>query len=221
MVESREAYVDGLEIGFSLVRQRNVGAVERLVQRLRRNGGARVFKTHDVPAADFDAVCAAVPELRVLTLHRDFRDTVVSRYFYLRYYWRTDPSLGPLTPRFAGFLAEIGGMPDHEALEALLETELVREWAREWMAFEQPFTTPHAIRISYAGMLDESEFRKLSDFTGLPVRKRKAFVAEQRQETQETGREGKARFNRRGLTGEWREWWTEKQGAWLLSLVSG
>ena len=25
-------------------------------------------------------------------------------------------------------------MPDHEALEALLETELVRVWAREWRA---------------------------------------------------------------------------------------
>ncbi len=75
------------------------------------------------------------------------------------------------------------------------------------------------MRVSYARMLDESEFPRLAEFTGLPVRKRMAFLAEQREETRETGREGKVRFNRRGLVGEWREWWTEKQGAWLASLA--
>ena len=86
MAESQEVYVDGLAMGFSLAKQRAAEAVEDLARRLRRDAGAvRVFKTHDVPSADFDAVCAAMPELRVLTMHRDFRDTVVSRYFYLRY----------------------------------------------------------------------------------------------------------------------------------------
>ncbi len=75
------------------------------------------------------------------------------------------------------------------------------------------------MRVSYARMLDESEFPRLAEFTGLPVRKRMAFVAEQREETRETGREGMVRFNRRGLVGEWREWWTEEQGAWLASLA--
>lgn len=40
----------------------------------------------------------------------------------------------------------------------------------------------------------------LAEFTGLPIRKRKAFADEQRQEMRETGREGKARFNRGGLS---------------------
>lgn len=222
MADSRDVYVDGLEMGFGLTGEtRDAAAVEKLARFLRRNAGVRVFKTHDVASVDFDAVCGAMPGLRVLTMHRDFRDTVVSRYFYLRYYWRTDPALGPLPPGLSTFLAEVLGMPDHEALEALLETELVRDWAREWAAFEGPFTTPNAMRVSYEGMLDGTEFPRLAEFTGLPVRKRKAFVAEQQQETQETGREGKARFNRRGLVGEWREWWTEEQGAWLASLAGG
>ena len=221
MAGSRDVYVDGLAMGFSLAKERDVVAVGNLVQRLRRDAGTvRVFKTHDVASADFDAVFAAMPELRVLTIHRDFRDTVVSRYFYVRYYWRTDPRLGPLSPRVAEFLSQIGEMADGDALEMLLESELVRGWAREWRAFEGPFTTPHAMRVSYAGMLDESEFARLVEFTGLPVRKRKAFADEQRQETEATGREEKARFNRRGLVGEWREWWTEEQGEWLASLVA-
>ena len=225
MAGVRDEYVDGLVMGFGLTGTRDAGAVDKLARRLRKNTTGVVFKTHDVPAWDFDTVCAAMPELRILTMHRDFRDTVVSRYFYLRYYWRTDPGLGPLPPEFASFLPEIGevqgreGMPDQEALEALLETQLVRGWAREWAAFEEPFTTPHAMRVSYTGMLDESEFAKLAEFTGLPLRKRKAFADEQRQETRETGRDGKARFNRRGRSGEWREWWTEEQGAWLMSLA--
>jgi hypothetical protein len=216
---ARSAYVDGLAVGFGLTGPSEPGAAGKLTEQLRRRAGLRVFKTHDVPGDAFDAVCGAMPGLRILTVHRDFRDTVVSRYFYLRYYWRTDPRLGPLSPGVAEFLAEIGAMPDHEALEALLETPLVRGWAREWAAFERPFTTPHARRVTYAGLLDGSELPGLAEFTGLPVKMRKAFAAEQQEETQRTGREGKARFNRRGLVGEWREWWTEEQGAWLGSLV--
>lgn len=218
MAGSREAYVNALSMGFGLAGTREAGAIEKLARRLRRNAEVRVFKTHDVPSWDFEVVCDAVPELRILTMHRDFRDTVVSRYFYLRYYWRTDSRLGPLSPKFAKFLTEIGDVPDHEALEALLETTLVRGWAREWAAFEGRFATPNAMRVNYEGMLDESEFPRLAEFTGLPLRKRKPFSAEQQQETQETGREGKARFHRRGRAGEWREWWTEEQGAWLESL---
>ncbi len=97
----------------------------------------------------------------------------------------------------------------------------MRCWAREWAAFEGPFTTRHALRVNYMGMLDESEFPRLAEFTGLPVRKRRPFAIEQQQETKETGRDGKSRFNRRGRAGEWREWWTEEQGAWLASLADG
>jgi hypothetical protein len=70
-------------------------------------------------------------------------------------------------------------------------------------------------------MLDESEFPRLVEFTGLPLRKGLPFSAEQKGETERTGRDGKARFNRRGLVGEWREWWTEEQGEWLASLLVG
>ncbi len=118
MADARDAYVDGLAMGFGLTGTREVDAVDKLASHLRRNAEGIVFKTHDVPSGDFDAVCAAVPELRILTMHRDFPDTVVSRYFYLRYYWRTDPRLGPLSSEVAKFLAGIGDMPDHEALEA-------------------------------------------------------------------------------------------------------
>ncbi len=220
MAEARDVYVDGLAMGFRLARTREDGAVERMAERLRSAGAGAVYKTHDVAARDFDALCAAMPELRVLTMRRDFRDTVVSRYFYLRYYWQTDPGLGALPTDFAQFLARTGAMPDREALAALLETETMAVWAREWAAFETPFTTPAALRVSYTGMLDESEFPRLSEFTGLPLRRPMTFTEEQHVETRETGREGRARFNRSGRAGEWREWFFESDAAKLEAVAS-
>ena len=219
MANSRDVYVNGLRLGFRLVPPCEAGAVEKLAAFFKRRPAVRVFKTHDVGAKDFDAICAAMPELRVLTLQRDFRDIVVSRHFYLRYYWKTDPALGALPPPIAQFLAEVDGMPDREALAVLLDTPFVRGWAREWGAFEAGFSTPHAIRLTYTGMLDESDFPRLTEFTGLGLRRRRAFKIEQEQETLHTGREGMARFNRKGRAGEWREWFSEEQGAALEGMA--
>ena len=219
MADSRDVYVDGLRLGFRLLPPCEPGAVEKLAAFFQRRPAVRVFKTHDVGAKDFDAICAAIPELRVLTLHRDFRDVVVSRYFYLRYYWRNDPRLGALPVPVAQFFARIGGMPDRAALAAMLDAPFMLAWAREWAAFEREFSTPHALRMRYAGMLDESDFPRLAKFTGLRLRKAKPFASEQAEETQQTGRTGMVRFNRRGRAGEWREWFTPEDGAMLESMA--
>ena len=73
--------------------------------------------------------------------------------------------------------------------------------------------------MHYTGMLDESDFPKLAEFTGLRLRKAKPFAKEQAEETQETGRTGMVRFNRRGCAGEWREWFTPEDGAMLESMA--
>ena len=177
-----------------------------------------VFKTHDVGPVEFAAVCAAVPELRVLTVSRDLRDSVVSRYFYFRYYWPERYAAGTLPGYFKDFLAKIGDAPDGEALRALLDAEFANGWAREWAAFEMPLGTERALRVTYSGMLDESEFGRIAEFTGLPLRRRRAFEIEQAQETQNTGREGRARFNRSGCAGGWRDWWSEAEGERLMAL---
>ena len=219
MAKSREVYVDGIRLGFRLVPPCEPGAVEKLAAFFQRRPAVKVFKTHDVGAKDFDAICAAMPELRVLTLHRDFRDVLVSRFFYLRYYWKSDPRLGALPRDVARFLNAVGGMPDRAALAALPDAPFVRGWAREWAAFEREFSTPHALRMRFTGMLDGSDFPRLAEFTGLPVRKAKPFAKEQAEETEQSGRTGMVRFNRRGCAGEWREWFTREAGAMLESMA--
>lgn len=219
MAQSRDAYVDCIRLGFRLVPPCDPDAIEKLAAFFRRRPAVRVFKTHDIGAKDFDTICAALPELRVLTLHRDFRDVLVSRYFYLRYYWKSDPRLGALPQDQARFFNAIGGLPDRAALAAMLDAPFLRSWAREWAAFEREFSTPHALRIRYEGMLDESDFPRLAEFAGLPLQKTKPFLKEQAEETEQTGRTGMRRFNRRGRAGEWREWFTPEDGITLQSVV--
>ena len=220
MTGSRDRYVDGLQMGFSLAAPRDPGAVGRLAEFLRRQSEVWVFKTHDVPSVDFDAVCAALPELRILTMRRDFKDVVVSRYFFMRHHWPTDPELGPPPKGFAEYLSGIGDAPDREALPALLETRVLHAWAREWAAFEGAFGTPHAIRMGYTALLDGSDHPRLEAFTGLPVQAIRHFAAEQEDETQQTGRVGNARFHRNGRAGQWRDWFTSDQGKQLDALAA-
>ena len=220
MTGSQDRYVDGLQMGFSLAGPREPGAVGKLADFLRGRPEVKVFKTHDVPSVDFDAVCAALPELRILTMKRDFKDVVVSRYFYMRHYWRTDPELGPPPAWFAEYLAGIGDAPDREALPALLDARVLRAWAREWAAFEGDFGTPRAIRLGYASLLDGSDYPRLEAFAGFPLQAIKDFAAEQQDETQQTGRIGNARFHRNGRAGQWRDWFGSDQGKQLDALAA-
>lgn len=215
---TQEVYVDGIQKGFRLAKVSEAGAVEKMAAAIARHPATQVFKTHDVAPRDFAALCAAVPGLRVLTVSRDLRDSVVSRYFYFRYYWPLRYAVETRPPRFQQFLEKIGDAPDGEALRVLLDEEFAEGWAREWAAFEAPFTTELALRVRYAGMLDGSEFETISAFIELPLKKAQSFKDQQSSETKMTGREGKERFNRSGREGEWREWWSEAEGERLLGM---
>lgn len=219
MAGSQDMYVDGLQMGFSLWKPHQPGALERLAEHLRSNPTVQVFKTHDVPSSDFDRLCAAIPELRILTLQRDFKDVALSRYFYMRHHWQTRPALGPMPLDFAQYLSQIGEAPDREALQLLLGSKVLRAWAREWAAFEGAFQTSRACRLEYTAMLDGSAEPSLEAFTGLQVRDIKAFESEQNAETSLTGRSGNARFHRVGRAGQWRDWFTAAQGMQLDTMA--
>ncbi len=198
-------HVDGTALGFDLRRASAGTAAQRLAGELRAADGGRVFKTHDVPAKDFAAVCAALPELRVLTVRRDFRDVLVSRYFYYRYYWPTEHALGPLPEFLARFFSAVEKADDCTALAQLIRSPLLGNWAEEWAAFEGELATPAALRVSYAGLLER--------FVGRTVPPVDSFAETQRAETAETGRAGAERFNREGKYGGWKDWLTAEEGA--------
>ena len=220
MTDSHCRYVNGLALGFKLRGASKPDAVTRLAETLRSMNEVQVFKTHDVPSRDFDTVCATLPELKLLTMRRDFRDVVVSRYFYYRYYWPTDPALGPLPEHLAKCFSEYNGVSDRRALTRLAGSPAVLNWAAEWSAFEGGFLTTHALRLRYEGLLDGTEQENLERFTGHCQPDLDSFAASQAEETAKTGRKGSRRFFRKGRCGQWRKWFTEEEGLALESLVS-
>ncbi len=214
--KSDDLYVNGWAIGFSLVQPSASDAGSKLAEVFAAHPRIKVFKTHDVHTRDFAALCDAIPGLQILTVHRDFRDTVVSRYFYLRYYWPSEPGHGEIPEESRDYLARNAETDDRTALADLVETDLLRKWAWEWAAFEGPLGTDKALRVTYDGMLDGSEFARVKKFTGLRRLKPRSFSGDQKRETKDTGRDGKARFNRSGRSGEWRDWFTAEQGVRLI-----
>ncbi len=217
--KSDDLYVNGWAIGFSLTTASEHGAITKLAETFAAHPHIKVFKTHDVHTRDFAAACDAIPGLRIMTVQRDFRDTVVSRYFYLRYYWPTESGFGPVPEEARDYLARNADTDDRTALADLVATDMLRKWAWEWAAFEGSLGTDKALRVTYDGMLDGTEFERIKKFTGLRRLKPGSFGGDQKKETKDTGRDGKARFNRSGRSGEWREWFTPAQGMRLMEVT--
>jgi hypothetical protein len=199
-------YLDCNALGFKLSAESDGEAHSRLVAALRSRATTCVFKTHDLPSKDFDAVCSTISELKIITMNRDFKDVAISRYFYYRYYWPTEPALGRLPPHLANFFSKISDLSDGDAISFLLEDPVLLGWLREWRAFESSFHTPRAIRLNYAKLLDGSETKRLERFVGCPCPRGKSFSTIQELETAQTGRNGNARFNREGRAGGWKGW---------------
>jgi Sulfotransferase domain len=212
-------YLNCTALGFSLDSPRADHAISNLEKSLGTIRGTHVAKTHDIPSKDFDAVCSAIPYVRILTLNRDFKDVVISRYFYCRYYWPSDPSLGPLPPEFSEFLESASHLPDRLALSALARSPLLENWALQWAAFEGEFSTSNAIRLRYESMLEGTDQSRLEEFTGISYSAIEPFREIQASETIDTGRAGSTRFNREGRCGQWKEWLTAEEGMVIDSVT--
>lgn len=183
-------YVDGRALGFRVRALGAEGAPGAMRELMRAAHGIVVFKTHDVPSKDFDVLCGAFPEVRVLTVSRDFKDVLVSRYFYYRYYWPDDPALGALPAHLSELFVAMRGLSDREGIGLLLGSAVLRGWAGEWVAFEGGFATSHALRVRYEGMIDGSEHEAIEAFSGHRMPPMDSFTERQRAETIDTGRRG-------------------------------
>jgi Sulfotransferase domain len=213
-------YLDCAAFGFSLDRPNNEMAIQRLATTLDARGEYPVFKTHDVPSKDFDRLCSTIPDLKILTIHRDFKDVVISRYFYYRYYWPTEPSLGVLGEPIAQFVDDVSALSDEDAISCLVNSPILATWVSEWKAFEGEFSTPNAMRLRYSEMLSGENLCELETFIGSPIRKCDSFEQQQEAETSLTGREGKSRFFRQGRSGQWKDLLTPEDVVTIDRLIT-
>jgi len=220
----RILYVNGLELGFRLNKASPEAAIARLAEALAsatadlaRNAPI-VLKTHDVPSRDFARVCSIIKDMRFITARRDFKDVVVSRYFYYRYFWKS--AYGKLPCCIAMDFGEISVLPDREALCVLLGMPVIDSWAREWAAFETEINREKCLRLNFEEMLDGTASVKLSEFCGCQISLLTNFARQQETETASSGRSGNARFHRRGISGEWKEWFSAEGGATLDEIAA-
>lgn len=214
MTASRCIYLDCAAMGFALdgavASEEAMLRLELALQEIETG----VIKTHDLPTLMFDAIVQRLPHVRLLTVRRDFKDVVVSRFFYYKCYWPTDPSLGPLSPSLEAYFRGLEGLDDREAILTLFGTDILFDWAREWAAFEPPFQTDRALRMTFEQITspDLGVARSLLEgFTGREWVVTGSFQSRQEGETSESGRIGPARFYRSGRTGQFREWFTDLQ----------
>lgn len=211
MADSHNAYVDCRKLGFFLKKPSHEDAPLKLRAAL----GAlpnRVFKTHDLASKDFDAAASVMPNIKIITIRRDFKDVVISRFFYYRYHWPANSTLGLLPSYLRSYFAEIDRRSDREAVRRLLQTRIIEIWSTEWAAFETEFSTSQGLRINFEDIAAEGITvlaKQLELFTGLKCDARIPFNRQQIGETETTGRTGSARFHREGRTGQYLEWFTE------------
>ncbi len=207
----RGRYIDCTALGFRIGNVSEPEAVNALRNLVNRSPEVGVFKTHDIPSKDFDAACAALPGVQIVTVSREFKDVVVSRYFYYRYYWETDPALGQMRPHLTAFFGSVRDLPDGEALRRLLGHAILKNWAAEWAAFEGPFTTRNAVRLSYEGMLIGQDRQKFERIIRQPFPAIPSFEEMRKWETSARGRQGPQHFYRKGRSGQWQEWFSVEQ----------
>jgi hypothetical protein len=211
--------LDATACGFSLFDPTPDDAIERVSQRIEETGSA-IYKTHDIGTKDFDRLCARMPELKVLTITRDFADVVVSRFHYYRYFWHAKRELGAFPDHLKPYFDKYENWDDVSALNDIVHTDLILNWASEWAAFEGPLDgVKNALRLNYTDF-EYSSLNKLWEFLALmPPNKLPTFSEIQATETANTGRDGNARFHRRGRSGESLQVFTTPS-LWLLRSIS-
>jgi hypothetical protein len=215
-------YLDGLELGFRVHEMSMENAPDKLVKRVGMRRAAvpaqipLIIKTHDISSRDLDALADRIENIRFILVHRDFKDVTISRYFYYRYFWPSNPDLGRMPNHLEEVFSPISYLADRDALKALIEGPLIQNWVSEWAAFETPFSTPKALRVSFTDMLDGSAFASVSDFLQFKVMPGPS-IEKRRLENEDSGRQ---RFYRRGASEEWREWFAPSDVALLDGLAS-
>jgi len=219
MLESPFQYVEAAPLGFNLRELSAEAASTLFANQLRSLLTPPVLKTHDIPSRDFDSLADALPEAKLFTISRNFKDVFISRYFYARYHWETSPHLGARPEHLNQALAPLDHLSDGDALSALIPSPLLSFWARNWAAFETKFSTRDAIRITYEDMLSGAHQWRLEEFTGRQYVEPPSFLEFQDDESVKHGRFGHARFNRVGRHGQWKDWFTNEQSAIIDSIA--
>jgi len=192
------------------------------------SSGSRVFKTHDLPLRLVPLFLEQNPDFWVFNIVRDFRDVMISRLMYSRYYL---PTLG--MPVECRFVAEHSHLTEIEMVRQFYGTPEMLDWLVQWKLFIEPVSHDRYVRLEYEALLEVDELHRTVELLGqklvpgglTPERVAEIAAASQFQEIDinlkqdRKQREVKTAFCRKGVSGDHERFLTKSQSDTLKLLM--
>jgi hypothetical protein len=153
--------------------KKNPKAISNLVDLINSSDKA-VFKSHDVSPVNWDEILKNIPELKITKITRDFKDVVISRYFYERYHIvRNDETNEKTKLRREETNKRIKSAVNNEqddikAINKLCYTDLFEKWLYNWKIFNLPDTNERVFKTRYEKLFEREEIERYMKFLDAP-----------------------------------------------------
>lgn len=190
--------------------------------------GSQVFKTHDLPLQLVPLFLDKNPDFWVVNVVRDFRDVLVSRLMYNRYYL---PAIGK--PSECAFVEANPHLSDVEITRQFYGTPEMIQWMIQWKMFSGLVYHNRYLRLEYERLLNRTYRKTAVESLGQCLLSRE--LSERRIEeitsTSEFNeidinlhrdrnqREVKTAFCRKGVAGDYAQMLTHRQSEALKILM--
>lgn len=177
-----------------------------------------LYKTHNASPRDFMSVVAEDREIKVVTIWRNFYDTLTSLIFYVA---RCRPRQKlSVEPAIESFLSEFGDLPDKAFLNLLIESRQrwVEQKLLQWLRFRHVVNSQNYFTTRFEEFLDdpESVVQKLAEFFDVELTEEKLaevieFISVDAMRAQyDQGNKKNKGFVRAAQEGDFRNWMDEE-----------
>jgi len=191
-----------------------------------RSINSRLFKSHDLPPKIVPGFLDLNPDFFVFNITRDFRDVLISRLFYNRYFL---PDCG--RPYESEYVATNQFCSDHDLVNGFLWTREMDDWLHSWKQFNYGVSHPRYRLFRYEELLMPAglarAFATIASDLGIvldgeieAIQERVKFEnVEFNFHRNRTAREVKSDFCRKGVAGDYKVYLSEESSKKLCGLM--
>lgn len=133
---------------FGINDEQKIAEFSTSLSSLANSTGSRVFKTHDLPLQLVPLFLDKNPGYFVVNIVRDFRDVLISRLMYNRYYL---PTVGK--PLECAFVESNPHLSDIELVRQFHGTREMIQWLIQWKMFNRLVHHKRYLRLEYERLL--------------------------------------------------------------------